>query len=305
MKSLFILIACGFIWGSQYIFNAAALAEVDALWIAASRSTIGAIFLIVVCRLLKLERSPGNWPLIALIGLLEATVPFLLVAWGQQTTPPAFAAVITGTNPLITLLLAPLVLAGTRMTAKAVVCSLIGFGGLLYLFWPQLQQQGLTEFAGSFAILFAAASFALSLLLVKRLEHLHPIVLARDVIAVSALQLIPMALIWGTVPVEMPSLTSVGSVLYLGVFCGGLVYVLFMTLIMDKGPTFASFSNYLVPTVGVLLSMLVTDVALDNRIFISLLIIIGSIYLYQLDFSFNSKSAKSTANGLGELQEEK
>ena len=290
MKSILMLIACGVIWGSQYVFNAVAIGEIDVIWIAAFRSGIGALFLILVCYMLKLKRSPGNWPLIILIGLLEATLPFLLVAWGQQTTPSAFAAVITGTNPLITLLLAPVVLAGTRMTLKAVVCSLIGFSGLLYLFWPQLQHQGLTDFSGSIAILIAAASFALSLLLVKRLQNLHPIVLARDVIAVSAIQLIPMALIWGTMPTVMPSTASIGSVLYLGVFCGGLVYVLFMTLIMNKGPTFASFSNYLVPTVGVLLSMLVADTGLDNRIFISLLIIISSIYLYQLDFSFAGKS---------------
>lgn len=293
MKSILILIACGIIWGSQYVFNAVALGEIDVMWIAALRSGIGALFLILICYMLKLKRSPGNWPLITLIGLLEATLPFLLVAWGQQTTPSAYAAVITGTNPLITLLLAPLVLSGTRMTLKAVVCSLIGFAALLYLFWPQLQNQGLTDFSGSIAIFIAAASFALSLLLVKRLQHLHPIVLARDVIVISAVQLIPMALIWGKMPTVMPSAASIGSLLYLGVFCGGLVYVLFMTLIMDKGPTFASFSNYLVPTVGVLLSMLVADTGLDNRIFISLLIIISSIYLYQLDFPFAGKSTSS------------
>ena len=297
MKNIFLLIGCGLIWGSQYIFNEISLKEIDAIWIAALRSTIGAIFLISICFLLKLKRAPGHWRLIVLIGLFEATLPFLLVVWGQQTTPAAYAAIITGTNPLITLLLAPLVLAGTKLTIKAMLCSLVGFGGLLYLFWPQLQHQELTTFIGSGAILFAPASFALSLLLVKRLEHLHPIVLARDVIAISAIQLLPIAFIWGTTPTELPSINSIGSILYLGIFCGGIVYVMFMSLIMNKGPAFAAFSNYLVPTVGVLLSIIVTDTAIDHRIFISLLIILGSIYLYQLDLRLANKITVNKLQG--------
>jgi len=286
MKSIFILFACGLIWGSQYIVNEIALVELDAFWIAALRSTIGAIFLITVCKGLKLQRTPGNWPLITMIGLLEATLPFLLVAWGQQTTPSSYAAVITGTNPLLTILLAPLVLSATKLTGKAVVCSLIGFSGLLYLFWPQLKNELLTDSIGLLAIFFAAASFALSMLLVKRLIHLHPIVLARDVICISAIQLIPMALLWGSIPENLPETSSMTAILYLGIFCGGIVYVLFMGLIMDKGPTFASFSNYLVPTVGVILAIIFTDVVYDSRVLISLIIVVLSIYIYQIDFNF-------------------
>ncbi|MCF2908786.1 DMT family transporter [Pseudoalteromonas sp. DL2-H2.2] len=281
MKSIMMLIACGLLWGSQYIFNAIALESIPALWIAALRSGIGALVLIVACYFLGLKREPGHWRLLIVIGLLEATLPFLLVAWGQQTTAAAHAAVITGMNPLLTILLAPLLLKDSEFSVKGVVCGLIGFGGLLYLFLPQLQTQSTSQFVGAAAIFIAALSFALSLILVRKLAHLHPVVVARDVIAISAVQLLPLAVLFSPLDVAQIKLEAVLASSYLGVFCGGVVYILFMQLIMSKGPAFASFSNYLVPTVGVLLSYLISDQVFDARLPVSLGIIMCAIFVYQ------------------------
>ncbi|WP_125784321.1 DMT family transporter [Pseudoalteromonas rubra] len=281
MKSIMMLIACGLLWGSQYIFNAIALESIPALWIAALRAGIGALVLIVACYFLGLKREPGHWRLLFVIGLLEATLPFLLVAWGQQTTAAAHAAVITGMNPLLTILLAPLLLKDSEFSAKGVVCGLIGFAGLLYLFLPQLQTQSTSQFVGAAAIFIAALSFALSLILVRKLAHLHPVVVARDVIAISAVQLLPLAVLFSPLDVAQFKPEAVLASSYLGVFCGGVVYILFMQLIMSKGPAFASFSNYLVPTVGVLLSYLISDLVFDSRLPVSLGIIMCAIFVYQ------------------------
>ncbi|MFC3034411.1 DMT family transporter [Pseudoalteromonas fenneropenaei] len=294
MKYIVMLIACGILWGSQYVVNAIALESLSAIWIAALRSSIGAIVLIFACLALGLKREKGHWPLLFVIGLLEATLPFLLVAWGQQTTAASHAAVITGMNPLLTILLAPFFLVNARLDAKAVLCGIVGFISLLYLFYPQLQVQEVTEFYGASAIFIAALSFALSLILVKRLQHLHPIVVARDVIVLSALQLLPIALFTSDLSLADMSARSAYASLYLGVFCGGVVYILFMQLIMSKGPEFASFSNYLVPTVGVILSFLVQGDEVTSRTFISLAGIIGAIFLFQ----YWSNKSKSPTNEL-------
>lgn len=281
MKYLVMLVMCGILWGSQYEFNRIALESIPAIWIAALRSTFGAVILIIACYWLKLKRQHGYWPLLLLIATLEATLPFLLVAWGQQTTLSSHAAVITGMNPLLTILLAPLFLKNARLDAKSLICGMLGFASLLYLFYPQLQVQDVSSFYGATAIFIAALSFALSLILVKKLDQLNPIVVARDVIVLSALQLLPVALLSSELAYSHISIQSGLASLYLGVFCGGVVYILFMQLIMSKGPAYASLSNYLVPTVGVLLSVLVQDGAVDNRTLLSLAGILGAILLFQ------------------------
>ncbi|KJR37980.1 EamA family transporter, partial [Vibrio parahaemolyticus] len=71
------------------------------------------------------------------------------------------------------------------------------------------------------------------------------------------------------------------SSLYLGIFCGGVVYILFMQLIMSKGPAFASLSNYLVPTVGVILAAIAQGGTIDSRTLLSLAGILSAILLFQ------------------------
>lgn len=281
MKYFVMLIMCGILWGSQYEFNRIALESIPAIWIAALRSTFGAVILIAACSFLKLKREHGHWPLLFLIATLEATLPFLLVAWGQQTTPSSHAAVITGMNPLLTILLAPLFLKSARLDAKSLICGMLGFASLLYLFYPQLRGHYISSFYGAAAIFMAALSFALSLILVKKLDQLNPIVVARDVIVLSALQLLPVALLTHELTYSHISVRSGLASVYLGIFCGGVVYILFMQLIMSKGPAYASLSNYLVPTVGVLLSVLAQGGAVDNRTLLSLAGILAAILLFQ------------------------
>ncbi|MBE4578653.1 EamA family transporter [Vibrio navarrensis] len=281
MKYLIMLIMCGVLWGSQYEFNRLALESMPAIWIAALRSSFGALILIAACYWLKLKRTSGHWPMLFVIATLEATLPFLLVAWGQQSTPSSHAAVITGMNPLLTILLAPLFLRHARLEAKSLLCGLLGFASLLYLFYPQLHTPDGHSFYGAVAIFIAALSFALSLILVKKLDNLHPIVVARDVIVLSALQLLPIALLSSELTLSHISMSSALSSLYLGIFCGGVVYILFMQLIMSKGPAFASLSNYLVPTVGVILAAIAQGGTIDSRTLLSLAGILSAILLFQ------------------------
>ncbi|KGK17355.1 DMT family transporter [Vibrio navarrensis] len=281
MKYLIMLIMCGILWGSQYEFNRLALESMPAIWIAALRSSFGALILIAACYWLKLKRTSGHWPMLFVIATLEATLPFLLVAWGQQSTPSSHAAVITGMNPLLTILLAPLFLRHARLEAKSLLCGLLGFASLLYLFYPQLHTPDGHIFYGAVAIFIAALSFALSLILVKKLDNLHPIVVARDVIVLSALQLLPIALLSSELTLSHISMSSALSSLYLGIFCGGVVYILFMQLIMSKGPAFASLSNYLVPTVGVILAAIAQGGTIDSRTLLSLAGILSAILLFQ------------------------
>ncbi|MBE3657604.1 EamA family transporter [Vibrio navarrensis] len=281
MKYLIMLIMCGILWGSQYEFNRLALESMPAIWIAALRSSFGALILIAACYWLKFKRTSGHWPMLFVIATLEATLPFLLVAWGQQSTPSSHAAVITGMNPLLTIVLAPLFLRHARLEAKSLLCGLLGFASLLYLFYPQLHTPDGQSFYGAAAIFIATLSFALSLILVKKLDNLHPIVVARDVIVLSAMQLLPIALLSSELTLSHISMSSALSSLYLGIFCGGVVYILFMQLIMSKGPAFASLSNYLVPTVGVILAAIAQGGTIDSRTLLSLAGILSAILLFQ------------------------
>ena len=277
------LIACGFIWGSQYVVNTFALIHFSPLWIAFFRSGIGAVFLTCLCYYKNYKReSSYSWRILLLIALLEVTLPLLLVSWGQQTTHAAFAAIITGTIPLCTILLAPIMLQNEHLTLPKITGVLLGLMSLLYLYWPQLIQNNIKAFWGPLAILISAFCFAPCMIIIRGLGKINPIVLSRDMLLVATFQL--MIILLCTHP-ELPaniSLSLIAPIIYLGIFCGGIVYILFMWLIVNKGPAFASFSNYIVPAVGVFLSGILSNSPLDSRIIVSLSGIFLSLFICQM-----------------------
>nr|WP_245806581.1 DMT family transporter [Francisella halioticida] len=75
------------------------------------------------------------------------------------------------------------------------------------------------------------------------------------------------------------SILSLFSLLYLGVFCAGIVYFLYASLIKLTGPVFTSFTNYLVPLFGVVFGILINHNPSNFTIWIALVIILFAVSL--------------------------
>ncbi|GAA4649855.1 EamA family transporter [Kistimonas scapharcae] len=286
-KNLLFLLGIGMIWGSQFLFQQMAVADLPAVWVGAGRALVGCLTLLLVCRLLNIKSEKNNWKMYHLVGFLEATLPFVLVAWGQQYMDTAVAAILMGTIPFFTILLAPLLVAGARITLTGITSVIVGFAGLLLLFYPQLitgSSNG--SLAGALAIIGASGSFAIALLMLKRIEGSHPLMVARNVLLAASSQLLIIASIMVPPTTLSPSADSLTAVVYLGLMCAGVVYFLYMVLIQRAGPVFASFSNYLVPLFGVLLGATINNEILPGTTWIALTVILSAVAINQF---FSSK----------------
>lgn len=283
LKKYFYLLGIGLIWGSQFLFQQAAVADLPPFWVAAGRASIGALTLIILTTLFKMRSSTRRIGTYSLIGLLEATIPFVCVAWGQQYLDTAVTAILMGTIPFFTIILSPLVIKGARITATGFISILVGFSGLVLLFYPQVSSGAAnSSLVGALAIVVASACFATGLLLLKRIDDEHPIVVARNVLSSAAIQLLVVASIM-TSPTELTlTSSSAVSILYLGVMCAGVVYFLYMALIKEAGPVFASLNNYLVPLIGVLLGATINHEVLPTTTWLSLGVIVAALAINQL-----------------------
>ena len=121
-----LLFGAGFIWGSQYILTKFALVSFSTTTIAAGRIGIGALLLtlLVTARVDRpsISKTPSSFwrslPDFFVIGLLEATLPCILIAWAQLYLASSVAAVIIGTVPLFATVLEALFVAGSRISFK-------------------------------------------------------------------------------------------------------------------------------------------------------------------------------------------
>lgn len=282
LKNYLTLIAIGLIWGSQFVFQEISLEGFSPVWVGTLRAILGALTLVVICKIMGIKSASKQWGLFALIGLLEAAIPFVLVPWAQQNLTSSIAAILMGTLPFYALLLSPVFIKGATISKGNTVSVIVGFSGLLILFSPELSSNtGAINLVSSAAIIVAAVCFAIALLLLNRVRDVHPLVVARNVLCMASIQLLFIAFLTAPITNVKPSASSMFSLIYLGVLCAGVVYYLYMMSIKNAGAVFTSMTNYLVPAVGVLIGVLLADESVQTTTWLALVVILSALFINQ------------------------
>lgn len=288
------LLSIGVIWGANFLFNELAIQSIPPTSVATARASIGVITLTVILQFTNsrtklFESKLSNaqvfnlWKQLFLIAFFEATLPFFLLAWGQQHVDSSQAAILMGTIPIITTILAKLLIPGTVLKLGNLISIFLGFVGIVVLFGPVSSLRILSNITGKLAILIAAFSFSLALILIKKLSNSSPIRSARNLLLCASIQLIPISLLLDHPWLLRPSVNSLVSLLLLGSMCGGIAYMLYFVLIEQKGPIFASFSNYLVTIFGTLLGTIFLHEVVNLSTIAALLIIIMATVMNGLE----------------------
>ena len=269
--------------------------------IAAGRIGIGTITLtlLLVAGVEKSTSPQRNrsafWkflPDFILIGFLEATLPCILVAWAQHQLPSSVTAILIGTVPLFATLMEGLFVKDHTISAMKVLGVFLGFVGVVILVEPTtlLSKIFASPHASSLpllpvlAVLTAAFCFSITMLLIKvRLgSKLGPVHSAQGILTGAAITALPLML-WLTKPWLMTSFHPLASssltLLLLGIFCGGLVYILYVKLINRAGPSFASTCNYLVPPIGAFLGITFSGEKMTSNIISALILILVALWL--------------------------
>jgi drug/metabolite transporter (DMT)-like permease len=257
-KSYLLLLGIAVIWGSQYIFNQVVIQELPPLTLAAGRACIGTLTLTLIGIFMPRQRQEAAasmrtlWPTYALLAFFEALLPLCLLSWGQTHVASSIASILMGTIPIFTLFLAPAFVQGKHWSAPAIASVISGFVGIIILVSPNLGNNASGSLAGECAILGASASVSVSLLLFNRLGDLSPVIAVRNILGIAALPLLLLSLLLDQ-PWQLHfSVHTLGALAILGIFCAGIVYLMFARLIQLSGSVFTSLSNYLTPLVGVL-----------------------------------------------------
>jgi len=275
-----LLLFIGLIWGSQYVFNAIALQEFSPFALTAWRMFIGFITLSILIYIIpsqKVQSLVLNKQIVGLfvlIGAVEAAIPFWLIGFGQMRISSSAAAIIMGMIPMLTLQLELTFKKGHKTSFYEIIGMTLAFVGLIVLVDPSAD-----DFSGSaigyIAIFMAASCFAIALILMEKIpKEISSVHATRFILGVYA---VPMLVIWFYTNDAMPTeMSSILSVLVVGIFSSGIVYILYLDLIRTTGPTFTSLSNYIVPLVGTFMGVwFLSEPFTANIAFALLFIIIG------------------------------
>ncbi|MFE3574554.1 DMT family transporter [Lysinibacillus sp. NPDC059133] len=273
---LLLLISC--IWGSQFFFIALVTNDVGAVTLSLLKAIIGALCLSFISLFLKIENSSTDFKLYVGIAFFEVVLPFILIAQGQKYVSSSIASMLIATVPIITLIL--FVLFFKKKVSQFQFFSIfLGFLGMVILSWPTQAMSGSGTVFGNALLLLAAISFALSLILMEKLDNRSPVIHMRNVLWIATIILLPVAFIFEQ-PLHLDiDRLQIASIVILGIFHAGIVYMLYNLLIKKEGALFASFSNYMVPVVGVLLGYFILNESLALQHMIGIFIILCALLL--------------------------
>lgn len=243
----------GLTWGGTFLVTEIALTGITPFWLAACRISVAAIAMLTIWQLRggRLLRGPAHRAIrvhIIFVGITATSLPFTLIAWGQQYVTAGFAGVSMAAVALIVLPLAHVFVPGERMTPRRTLGMVVGFTGVCLLLGGRaFEATGADlEFWGRFACLCGASCYAVSSVGMRRLPPVDPIGLAACMMATGAVLAISAAwVIEG--PPPLPDARTIAVVAALGLVPTAAATFLQVLVVTNAGPVFMSLVNYQVP----------------------------------------------------------
>ena len=252
-----LLILLGVIWGSGFFFAHIAVTEIPPLTLVLLRVGIAAVALHVYLLAIGVSFAPAlsRWRLFVALSLSNNIVPFALIFTGQTVLGAGVASLLNATTPFWTIIIANAFTRDEKASWNKVAGVLLGIGGTAIMIGPGLIA-GLGGPAwAKFALIGAAISYAIALIVARRFRGMPSTLVATGQVSTSTVIMIPVALLAnGTSGMVDLSALAWMSVLALALLSTSLGYLLYFTIIARAGATNASLVTLIVPMSAILLS---------------------------------------------------
>src|SRR5262245_9235127 len=247
-----LLLVLALTWGSSFFFIKQAVETLPPLSLAVGRITIGAAVLLIIAfaKGQAVPRGYGLWGRMIFLGIIGNSLPFFLIAWGEQFTPSNLAAILMATIPSFVVVLAHFFTHDEPLTLGKGIGCLLGFAGVVALMGVDALNGLGSVVIGQAAILGGALSYSFYGIPARRLPKLGSEILVGTILLAGLVPLIPVWLVVDRPWTLAPSGAAWVSIAWLGLLSTGGGNLLFFLLARRVGAGFGSFNNYLVPLMG-------------------------------------------------------
>jgi drug/metabolite transporter (DMT)-like permease len=241
---------------------------------------------LILLGLLKLRGGRFGWqfaPGLAVLGLINAALPYALFAWGGAHIDSNLAAIYNATTPLFTVILALLIVREERLGGLRSMGVIVGFLGIVYLFGGSIGKIGGEDrlhLFGELACIGAAFCYGLGNMWARRrLRGLHPLQLAAGQLLFGALWTLPIAALveqpWRSLAPTSTALLALGTLTLLGT---ALAQVLYFSLLTQVGATRTAQVTYLLPIFGIFWGWLAGE-SITSRAIVAFAIVLCGVLI--------------------------
>ena len=276
------LIVLAGVWGASYLFIKVAVDEIPPAPMMAVRTLLAAAVLLgyLAWRFGRTRAAAELWAArrhLLVLGVLNAALPFWLIAWGEQHIDSGLAAVVQASVPIFNALLVLRFLPHERLTGTRALGLAVGILGVGVV-------TGIHPEGGSLAILGALAVVLSSLAYAsagvygqKAVSGTPGPVLAAGSMLVGGLILTPFAAF--QIPDAVPSWEATGSVLALALAGTALAQLILFRMLALHGSARLALVTYLMPGFALVYGALVLDEGITAWTLGGLALILGGVAL--------------------------
>ena len=276
------LILLAGVWGASYLFIKVAVDEIEPAPMMAMRTLLAAAVLLAYLvwrfgRTRAIGELRAAWRHCLVLGVLNAALPFWLIAWGEQHIDSGLAAVVQASVPIFNALLILRFLPHERLSRTRALGLAIGIVGVAIVTGIH-PDGGNLAILGALAVVLSSLSYAGAGVYGQRaVSGTAGPVLAAGSMLIGGLILTPVALF--QLPGSVPSLEATASVLALSLLGTAFAQLVLFRMLALHGSARLSLVTYLMPGFALVYGALLLDEKLTASMLGGLILILGGISL--------------------------
>ncbi len=281
VQDYLLLIILAAIWGSSFMLIKVAVETIPAVAMTTVRLSVAAVVMVVIAAASrqKFPRGIKVWVLIALVAVFGNSLPFAMIAWGEERVDSGLAAIMMAIMPLTTLFLAHFFTTDEKLNRWKFVGVLLGLIGLIVLMGPEKLLTLGDDVVRQLTIAAAAVFYGISALFVKFVKDVPVRALTAGILVLSVISILPFTLFTTDVAAITPSMPAILATVTLGIFQTALAGLIAYFIIRKLGATFFSQLNFIVPLFGVLFGVVFLAESPGLHAILALVIILAGIAL--------------------------
>ncbi len=287
-KQLGALLLLGAIWGASFLFIKLAVAQPETpgnfppVTLVGIRTGLAAVVLYAIMKFRGIRFPWHRWRDLAVLGLINATLPFFFFSWGEQHINSNLAAIYNATAPLWSVLLAWLFVREERLSGVRNLGVGLGFVGVVYLFSGSLTgARGSDRLAlwGEIVCIVASLCYAISNMWTRRrLRGIESLTLATGQLIFGTLWALPLIAVFERPWSITPTPSAIAALVALSLLGTAVAMLIFFWLLAQVGATRTSQVTFLLPIFGLFWGSLIGE-PITSRIVGSLLLILLGVVI--------------------------
>lgn len=279
-----ILVLLGLVWGSTFLLIRIGVRDIKPMTFTSLRLFIATLVFYVLLKIRRVNLSiPLDLiPLLVLTGIVDASIPHFLIAWGEQYVESSVASLILATSPFFTLIIAHFLLKDEKITLLKLLGIGIGFFGVFILFYNRLSYSSKNLLTGEILILVASMFYALGTILIRRLsERLDFLRATFYFLLFGFVFSFPFIFVLEGFSASEFTPFSIISLVYVAIIGSVLGYSIFFYLIEKTGVTKSSQIGYIVPVFATFLGVVFLKESFTFNFLIGALLIMFGVYIVE------------------------